>query len=196
MATSLRTAGPFRVLARRPPPASLRGGRKSSDACGSALLLFFFIFIRHRRRRPRGRWFPKEGRPGARRRLLLRRMHSNHRDPGAREDVYTEFGGLPQHGSCSCRLSVQLRSLLLRESVNGNMRRRNPNAGTSDVKIGEIWTTQPERLTAVVHRRAEIRGAECECSCLRTAALFSTALHRLCPLAVRGASGKRRPATH
>ena len=46
-----------------------------------------------------------------------------------------------------------------------------------------------ERLTAVVHSRAEMRGEECECSCLRTAALFPTALHRLCLLAVCGASG-------
>ena len=82
------------------------------------------------------------------------------------------------------QLLVQLRSLLLRESVNGNMLRQIPDAGTSDVKIGEIRTTQPDRLTAVVHRRAEMRGAECERSCLRTAALSSTALHRLCPLAV------------
>ena len=82
------------------------------------------------------------------------------------------------------QLLVQLRSLLLRESVNGNMLRRNPNTGTSDVKIGEIRMTQPERLKAVVHRRAEMRGAECECSCLRIAALSSTALHRLCSLAV------------
>ena len=42
MATPLRTAGPLRVLARRPPPASLcipLGGRASTDASGSALRL-------------------------------------------------------------------------------------------------------------------------------------------------------------
>ena len=42
----------------------------------------------------------------------------------------------------------------------------------------------------MVHRRAERGGAECERIKLRTAALPSSALHRLCPLAVYGASAE------
>ena len=39
-----------------------------------------------------------------------------------------------------------------------------------------------------MHRRAEVGGAECERIKLRTAALSSSALHRLCPLVVYGFS--------
>ena len=62
-------------------------------------------------------------------------MNSNHRNPGAHEgDVNTEFGGLPH-----VRAGVVVEP-----------------GGSGSAGGGE-----PGRLTAAVHRRAEIGGAEC-----------------------------------
>ena len=86
MATSLRTAGPFGVLARRLPPASLwevarapqtqaeapssaSGRRTRKQATTPSLTDHRAGRRRHRRRLPRGRRFPQRSRPDARRRF-------------------------------------------------------------------------------------------------------------------------------
>ena len=85
----------------------------------------------------------------------------------------------------SIRLLVPLHSQFLNEHINGSMLRQEPNGGNvNDGKADEVLVKQPERLTAVVHRRAETGGAERECGVLRTAALPCFALHRLCSLVV------------
>ena len=54
------------------------------------------------------------------------------------------------------------------------------NSGNGDVTISETYKLRTERLTVVVHRRAEVGGAECERIKLRTAAIRSFALRRGC----------------
>ena len=60
----------------------------------------------------------------------------------------------------------------LLSSANGNMLRQKPHGDNAKGgKVDETLMTQPECLTAVVHRRAGTERAERECGVLRTAAL-------------------------
>ena len=79
-----------------------------------------------------------------------------------------------------------------KQSVSGGTVRRKSGGDSDDgATTGVSWTPRPERLTAAVHKRAEMGEQSVNVVSLRTAASPFPALHRLCSLAVRGASGKR-----
>ena len=66
------------------------------------------------------------------------------------------------------------------------MASKNHRKKTLLLELASFTAGQAEHPPAAVHRRAE-RGGQCV-QALRTAALPSSALHRLCPLVVWGAS--------